>query len=225
MAIAHVQSAQNAVSPAAETNAKAFVSDNTAGNLIIVAVQWVTTAQTVTVADSLGNTYQAATSQLDITYGALQIWYAMNVGAGANTVTATFNGTTTSTMAIHEYSGLVTTSALDKTAGASGASATASDSGATATTTQAGELLFGATQVVGTSGGFTAGAGYTQRISSTGRLETEDQVVGAVGAYNATATWVTSRTWSCQIATFKGTAAPAVATPVLNYTQNLRRRS
>ena len=72
------------------TNALAFNSANTAGNLVVVYVVWSNT-NAVTVSDSRGNAYAAALGRT--TWGSgwsAQVFYARNVAGGANTVTATF---------------------------------------------------------------------------------------------------------------------------------------
>ena len=210
MAIAHVQSTSGVVGTPATTNAKAFASGVTAGNLLICAVQWVTATRTCTVADDVNGAWTEATSKQSVTNGALQIFYRQNTASGTITVTATFDDTTNSTVAIHEYSGLLTSGALDKAAGATGAAGTSGDSGNTATTTVATELLFGAVQTSGNSGGFTKDANYTARIN-VARILTEDRIVAAKAAYNATATWVNSLVWVCQVATFKGVETASVS--------------
>src|SRR2546421_4319686 len=104
-----------------------------------------TTGQTVTVADSAGNIYADAASQVQTADGhQIYVFYAKNVAGGANTVTATFSSTNNHPwLAIFEYSGLSSTNPLDQTAHAQGNSSSA-DSGPITTST-ANELLFVAT--------------------------------------------------------------------------------
>ncbi|HXN47740.1 MAG TPA: hypothetical protein VN893_13930, partial [Bryobacteraceae bacterium] len=99
-----------------------FSSSNTVGNLIVASVRIATTTQTVTIADALGNTYTSAVSQAQSTDGhQIFIFYAKNIKAGTNTVTATFSASNAHAwLAVYEYSGLGTTTALDGTAHASG---------------------------------------------------------------------------------------------------------
>lgn len=213
MAIAHVQSTSNYVSVAAADNAKAFAGNNTAGNLIVVSIHWAAIARTLSsVVDSAGNTYYEAVTVDTDTGVALSIWYAMNCVGGANTVTVTWSGATISTIAIHEYSGLLTSGALDKTASADsgGVAGTSASSGSTATTTVATELVFGATASANNAGGFTAGADFTERTDNA-RHESEDRIVAAKAAYAASSTFVNSVLWVCQVATFKGVESPTVS--------------
>jgi hypothetical protein len=125
-----------------------FTDAQTAGNLNIVVVGWKDTTATVTsVADSRGNTYTLALGPTQFS-GALSqsIYYAANIavaGAGANTVTVTFSTAVNfPDIRIIEFSGVITSSPVDVTAGASGNSATSSSG--SAATTNAYDLIIGA---------------------------------------------------------------------------------
>jgi len=121
----------------------AFRRANKAGNLIVAHVVW-DDAGAVTLTDSRGNTYASAAGPTRAAGdpGSSQIFYARDVGAGANTVTATFATgiTTRGVVYVAEYSGLDRTAPLDGVASASGSSATM-DSGALVTS-NANDLLF-----------------------------------------------------------------------------------
>jgi glucose/arabinose dehydrogenase len=195
------------------TNALAFGSPNTAGNLIVVYALWSNT-NTVTISDSRGNTYTGATSRT--TWGSnwsAQVFYARNVAGGANTVTATFATAVGAFGAIylHEYSGVDKVSPLDVSRSATG-SASAMNSGAV-TTTNAADLLFAGAASSNTV--TAAGAGYTTRSTSFGN-RTMDRNVTAAGSYNATATQNGSA-WVMQLVAFKAdsgssdTTAPTVS--------------
>src|SRR4051812_18165380 len=74
------------------TDALAFTNPNTAGNLIVAYVVW-SNGSTVTLSDSRGNTYapaQAVTKWKGNAWSS-QVFYAKNIGGGANTVTAKFS--------------------------------------------------------------------------------------------------------------------------------------
>ena len=104
------------------TNSLAFPSANTAGNLIVVYVLWSNT-NSVTVSDSQGNSYASAASRTTwSTNWSAQVFYASNVAAGANTVTAT-HATAVSSFSviyIHEYSGIDKVNPVDVTGRRSG---------------------------------------------------------------------------------------------------------
>lgn len=123
----------------------AFDSNNTGGNLIVVMAYFWTNSQTLTVTDTRGNTYQLA-STVSQTSDGHQIWlyYAENIAGGANTVTASVTGSPAgyAGFVIAEYSGIVTSGALDKTKTAIGSGISLS-TGSTATTSFSDELLVG----------------------------------------------------------------------------------
>jgi methionine-rich copper-binding protein CopC len=216
--ISLVQSASVQGSSVAAVSA-AFAGANTAGNLILAFVRMSTTTQTVTVSDTAGNSYSQAASQVQSGDGhQIHLFYAPNVKAGANTVTATFSGTNTHPwLSVYEYSGLSTANPLDKTAAAQGSSSTPS-SGATAATSSANELLFsGLGLPSGSSTTVTAGSTYTlmQQDASSGgsRAATQGATASAAGAYAGSFTLSASAAWSAVVATFS-TSANAAPTPV-----------
>ena len=87
--------------------AKAFTSNNTAGNTIIVVCGNGNNG-TLTVADTAGNTYTKAILQANSTTYEAAIFYAVGIVAGANTVTVTNAGTAASmAIQVYEASGLL----------------------------------------------------------------------------------------------------------------------
>jgi YD repeat-containing protein len=94
----------------------AFVSNNTAGNWIGVCVRAGASGEAFTISDSKGNTYHQAFSINDTVGGnTLAIYYAENIGSGANTVTVADSISGTLRFAILEYSGVATSSSLERT--------------------------------------------------------------------------------------------------------------
>jgi outer membrane protein assembly factor BamB len=195
---AFVQS-RNAQVTRGTTDSLAFSKANTAGNLIVAYVIW-DNPGAVTMSDTRGNTYTAATARQS--WGnnwSAQVFYASGIKAGSNTVTATF-GTSIKSFGIvylHEYSGLANVSPVDVSASATGSSGSMS-SGAV-TTTQANDLLFaaGASDKTVTA----AGTGFTKRLTGFGNL-TEDRVVTTTGSYAGTATQ-NGTTWVMQLVAFR----------------------
>ncbi len=87
--------------------AKAFASNNVAGNTIVV-VAGCGNGTAMTVADSAGNTYTQAVTKANSTTFEAAIFYAVGILAGANTVTVTNAGTAASmALEIYEVSGLL----------------------------------------------------------------------------------------------------------------------
>lgn len=120
----------------------AYVTNNIAENCNIISVNW-TGSVTCTITDSQGNTYQAATSAYNITATVFeQIFYAMNIAGGPNTVTMTLSGSggTFRFLRIHEFTDIFTSGALDKKD--DGLTTTASSVSSNSITTTANDLLF-----------------------------------------------------------------------------------
>lgn len=118
--IAFVQSASGHVN-LGSTVVKAFPSNNAAGNCLVVAVLWseifTGAGSSIAVTDTQGNTYTLVNTSAEQNNYFASIFIAPNCLAGANTVTVTFTGFTSSNqgmaVAIHEYSGIATASPLD----------------------------------------------------------------------------------------------------------------
>lgn len=128
-----------------------FTTPTTAGNLVVAGYtdpNGPTAVSGAKLGGAAGNFVQAK-SQLSTYLAAL--WIDPNCAGGQTAVALTLTGSANfPTMWIAEFSGVATSSPLDKTAGASG-SASSWSSGSTATTTQASELWLGA------AGGVNAG--------------------------------------------------------------------
>lgn len=167
------------------------------------------------ITDTYGNTYStialgsvdgAGLDNLVIAYAqanasAASGHVSVNVSAGTCVIGAGF------------FTGLATSSPLDRTqnANSGGANGTALDSGATATTQFANELLIGlGTQATGATVVWTLGANYnlvaSEGAGGSGRvLIFEYRIVSVPGTYNAPATSNTSAKWGMGIATFSDT--------------------
>jgi hypothetical protein len=214
-------SASNALSGGSATSV-AFSSNNAAHNLIIVAVTS-NDDQTATVSDTQGNTYSSL-SQVDNTgFQELQIFYAFNIKAGANTVTASFGLDTNMALAIHEFHGSSSgnIAALDQSSSNTG-TGNSQTSNSTATTTKANELLFGVTggnNFSGSTSTFVKDAAYTQAEKIIGTptqasILTQYQIVSSTGTYASTTTTTVQKgssfSWCAEIATFyETTLAPS----------------
>jgi len=196
-----VQSVSRSIN-AASSGTLAFTSDNTVGNLIVV-VLFSNGGDTVTPTDSR-NTYQAAFANQLQSPDRLSIYYAQNIGAGANTVSVSAPGATSLKLVIFEFSGLSTDAALDQAAGTSGTSSVPSSP--TVTTTTPHELAIGA-QLRVTTGTISAGTGYSLELCrdscTSANLGTEDEILSS--AQSVAATWAggTVGKWSSIIATFR----------------------
>jgi len=203
-----VQTAQSNAS--GTTNVKAFASNVTVNNLIIITSYWPTGLGTPVITDTLGNTYSIVHGP--VTDGNVGIDFATfacfnNKSTGANTVTATWTSTLSfGIMQIHEFtSSAAHTSgwAFDVGAfatGGIGVSATSGTSGNTATTTNANEIVFG--WCLASGGNATPPTGYTTAnlFSGSGSL-TAYKIVTATGVQAANFTFP-SGTWDVWCMTF-----------------------
>lgn len=204
--IALVQS-KSAEGSSVKTVSVTFGTSNNSGNLIVAFVRISSSNQTVSLSDTLGNTYATAVSQVQAADGHQSfIFYAKNVRAGSNTVKATFSATNNHPfVAVYEFSGLSTTSPLDQTA-SSQANDSASVTSPSRTTATANELLFsGVGFPYAWGGNVTAGSGYAinQQDTATSRSATEFRIVSTAGAYSGVFTLDSLANWSTVFATFR----------------------
>ena len=203
---------------------KAYTGGNTAGNLL-TACFVMDPAQTVaSMTDTRSNTWTRAHRIIGGGGGTVEIWYAMNVSAGANTVTGNYSGSTSyAAMMLHEYSGAAISSALDVVAAQNqtnpGVAADAVSSGAN-TTTVNGALIFGCTGEGGGAGILSAGTSFTLRSTVYGDSPSEDRIQATAGSVAATFTTDVS---TSNHTTVMGTFKPFVA--VTRHTGLLMRRS
>lgn len=175
--------------------------------------------------DTRGNTYQLAATVSQTSDGH-QIWpyYAENFAGGANTVTASVSGSPSGYVGfvIAEYSGIVTSGALDKTKTAIG-SGTFLSTGSTATTSFSDELLVGYFGMSEGGSGFSPTSGFELKgylqHSQGGRNQSAflDRLVNSTGAYALTATTGSTEVYSGILATFKRAPYPMIRHRVNNY--------
>lgn len=220
-AIAHVQSRGDGVcGGACGSTVEAYASDNSAGGLL-VACMVLDPAQTVsTVADSQGNSWQRAVQIAAGGGGTVDVWYAMDAAAGANTVTATYSASASyAALMIHEYSGAATSGALDVVASQNqtnpGTGANAVSSSAN-TTTVDGALIFGCTGEGAGTGTLSAGTSFTLRVNVFTDSPSEDRIQTTAGSVSATFTTTDATSLhSTVMATFKpfvaSTARPSLS--------------
>ena len=170
--VSFVQGTFKDQSTVASSISQAFGSNNVAGNCILVGI-WTSNPSTyITVpsppTDTRGNTYvlvrgpvQVISTGSPFTTETAYVYVAMNIAAGANTVSATFSASAPySEIAIAEYSGVGTASVVD-TSG-SGTSQGGPTVSASVTTTYAADVLV--------SYGFSSGGTVTQPSGFTNRI-------------------------------------------------------
>ena len=191
-AIAYVQSAGDGSCASCASSVKAYTSNNSAGALLTACVVMDPTQTISTITDSQGNTWTRAVQINGGGGGTIEGWYAMNVSAGANTVTATYSAAASyAALMIHEYSGAATTGALDVVASQNQTNpGTAADavSSSSAITTVDGALIFGCTGEGNGTGSLSAGTNFTLRVTVFGDSPSEDRIQTTAGSVAATFT-------------------------------------
>jgi hypothetical protein len=125
-----------------------------------------------------GNTYTKIAEAVNASGDHAALFYAKNVTGGSSFTVST--GIVDRTLAVHEYSGVSTTTTLDKYAYANGTSAVPSSG--SITTTTGNELYFGVAWSGQDGDSWTAGYNYTKRESETNnataeRIATEDAIL------------------------------------------------
>lgn len=215
MAIAYVQAPAAATVFSGTTISLAFGSNVTAGSMLCAHIN--ANHGISGVADSRSQTYTSAVNVTDGATYSLATYYFLNTTGGACTVTVTFAGAVTfASLQVAEYSGVATSSALDKTANNSqtdpGTAADAITSGSVTPTTD-GQLILGWTSALVVGGStVSAGSGFTGRINVFGDILFEDQIQTSAGAIAATFT-TTSATadFITLVSTYKAAAAAGTA--------------
>jgi hypothetical protein len=205
-----------------QVNSQQLSITNTAGDFMwCVAryISFVAPPAEATITDSNNNTWHEVGSLIDQTSsggGCTVLWYAMNVAGGANTITLNkpVLGTNYSyymRMSVVEYSGIVTTNALDAFA-IGGTVSTGTGTAVSSATITPGATANGALIVAfdigfNTASGSTTttpGAGFTSR-GHNGQFDTQDVFEATASANVAvtfTSTFSSSNQWVAGIATF-----------------------
>jgi hypothetical protein len=195
----------------------AFPSNQTAGNLNVVFIAPLLAGVTITsVTDSHSQTYTKAIGPISQAGGGvdvLQAWiyYSANIAAGANTITVLFSAANNfPEIDILEYSGLATSSPLDVTGSAHGASGTSSVS---VTTTNSNDIVVAGFFNDGSGWNGTPGTGFTNRLFDSGSgNQVDDQSVTAAGTYTDTPTNL-GGVWLGIAAAFKVAGASNILRP------------
>ena len=175
---AHVQS--TARDSGAGSNALAFPSATTGGDLIVVEVDWVDGSDFVSISDTQGNAFtQIGAEQNHADVGIKsRLYYAANINGGADTVTTVVTGSPTyHEIYLHEYSGLDPINPVDAFS-VNVANGTSFSSG-NITTTASHDLLYG---IEIDSRSATAAAGWTTR-STLGANVAADRDAATPGTY------------------------------------------
>lgn len=206
-AITHVQSTGATDDGSATSISTSFAGAVGVGQTIVVAASW-GGGGTLGCSDDHGNAYVTVTSAYDgVNNQSLGICYANTTVAGATAVTASFGSSVPyRRIAIHQYSGIRPTAAVDVVA-QNVANGTTSVNGVTsngATTTASGDLVFGAVMDDEGVTSIAPGAGFARRVAVNGAdLATQDLVQTAAGSIASSQTFGAAHRYLAQMVTFK----------------------
>lgn len=211
MAIALVQHTTKDQASAVSNTTLAYTSNVAANNLLVIAVRAGTgTGQTITITDTVGNSWTNGSINIDVAGGqSQQISWVVNTTSAANTVTITLNTAASMRIAIYEYSGTATSSPMDIQANiALGTSTTPSSSSFTPNANN--ELVF-AIAGLNAASTFTAGTNFALQDAvpsgSAARLGIEHWIqttaTAALGDFSITS----SQQWMAGYAVFKPVGA------------------
>lgn len=227
--VAFIQDDTNIDEGTASTISKAFTSNVTKGDLIVVNVGWGTLSDIPTVSDTQGNIYSSTTLIQDAGFSqAGKLYYTIATSTGANTVTATFpNPVSFRRFHISEFSGIVNNNPLDVATGqvqlfpGTGTDAITSSN---ATTTVNGDLIYGHVQNTSQSNPCSAtttpGTGFTGlEVVGTppGCARAEWRVQSIAGAVSSTFTATENLHWITHMAAFKAAPDPAPTTSTVKF--------
>ena len=192
-------------------------SPTTTGNLLVAVVNNTSTTSGHSVTPPSGWAY--ATSATFGAYNQFQILYKENATSQVSTGNFTSPEGDTLEVAVAEYSGIVTSSALDKYhANITSSPSTTISTGGSGTTSQADELIIAGVASASIVSFSAPSSGFTiqQTLSRTGFL---DRIVSSVGSYSANVTQSSATASSGLIATFKASAGGGGNTaPVISNT-------
>jgi hypothetical protein len=179
----------------------------TTGNVLIATISlnsWGNSPTVTSIAET-GVIWYYATSILINAAWDVEIWIGIVGATPSKTVTLSLSHSSAETITdIYEYSGMLTTDYLDKTASNPGGFSAQTDTGTTVGTSQPNELWIGAIYAQNNqsnpTNGFTLYDGVKGTWSGLGYLE---KIVSAMGTANS-GTTITAQSWFGCIATFKG---------------------
>ena len=227
MAITHVANDAVQVDLTRDTTeAIAFPSNTTAGSLLVICLVFSTAAGLgststfiTSIVDTLSNTWNRIGDANDIIIptslnrGHVTMFYVENSIGGACTVTVTFNAACDSFVTLSEFTGVATSTALDKSSSNTD-TATAVTTGLSGTLSQADEVI------VGVMGGWTGTGTITPDYTQIGEDESFDgaseySIVAATTSIAATWTASIIKPFAALLGTFKAAAAGGSPTHAL----------
>jgi Peptidase family C25/Concanavalin A-like lectin/glucanases superfamily/Domain of unknown function (DUF2341)/Propeptide_C25 len=185
-------------------SANVLLPATTAGDLIVVSVDFHQPAVVSSVVDDKGNTYRRALGPTN--WGPspdrMYTYYAKNITGGSATITVSLSGGSSNgwiELFASEYRGIDATDPLDQSSEATGSGGNPMASG-TLTTTSPDELLYGACGA--DTGTITLTAPFTTRRNPNGN-PVGDASVSSIGTYNLSSSIDDAGAWTCQMLSFR----------------------
>lgn len=134
------------------------------------------------------------------------VYYKIAAGSETGATFTTSGSAAAMGVAAYQYSGMVSSSPLDKTASNQngGSQTTSLATGTTAATSQASELVISAVHINGSGTNITWASGTELFEGSAHQRSVAERIVSATGTYNDTASWTSSLFGCALIVTFKG---------------------
>lgn len=211
MAIAYQQS--TSVDTSGTSAALQFVTKNcTKGSTFILGLR-VGGSDVPTISDDTNGTWPVSDVSLSDPFSNFLYIYHFSNSQATNKATITVSvspGTDTLRFGIYEFTGLVLSNALDKTASATGGPSTTPASGATAITSISNELFFACAQNSSAGDLYSAGTNVawilkeTPPSNGTGKYAGEYFIANSTQVANGQFTLGTLDTWTVCLATYKG---------------------
>lgn len=173
------------------------------------------TANRVTSINQTGAVWVKATQAVNENGNTTEIWYTTSLSSASTNITINLAEQLNASAIITQYSGILTTNALDKTANSTGSSNTA-NTGTTTQTSQSNQLWVGGLTVndIGAFGNPNNDFTKIAESASTGGLNNTrnnttylEKIVTSTGIANTSAS-ISSNNWSGAIATFNTAGAP-----------------
>lgn len=182
----------------------ATITGVTSGNVLIMFISGINTQTVTGVSTSSGSTSSWA-SLGTYTVGGQAVWIYWCTATGTGTVSAKPSGSASDAgYAMHEYSGVETTTPQIGTIQGDGGTADTDFSTANITTTTTNALLVGIWASETGDRTVTYGSGWTQRINTTGHIhKTVDRVVTSTGNYNFSGSFTPSTNFGAAFVALK----------------------
>jgi hypothetical protein len=204
--ISHVQSKANGASCGSVTSCPvAYDSAVATNNLLLLSCRYGTNGRTVTISDTLTNSYTLRDSHIQTTdgNGELLVYSAISASGGSNTVTCAISGAASIMRAtVSEYYGFNIT--FDQAVSAEG---TGTSLASTALTPSANNALLFAVAFAANITTYTAGTDFTMRslvlANPNGRLATEEYIQPTAASHDGTFTISSSLGWAAILVVFK----------------------